>query len=106
MTINSNRLEKMETADELPVREGYAAWSSCYDDDGNPLIALEGPAMREWFGPLRGRRALDIGFGTGRHKQALIEAGAAGVALELAPEMIARAGEEPSLREGASPVLR
>jgi SAM-dependent methyltransferase len=95
----------METPDELPVREGYAAWASCYDDDGNPLIALEGPAMRDGFGPLRGRRALDLGCGTGRHTLALVEAGAEVVALDLTPEMLARARQRPRFREAASHVL-
>ncbi|MGP0063670.1 MAG: class I SAM-dependent methyltransferase [Isosphaeraceae bacterium] len=80
-----------ESADELPVQAGYAAWAPLYDD-GNPLTALEGPAVRAWFGPLAGRRALDIGCGTGRHTLALIEAGAAEIAaLDLTPEMMALA---------------
>jgi malonyl-CoA O-methyltransferase len=82
----------MEPSEELPVQAGYAAWAPLYDDDGNPLIALEGPAVRAWFGPVAGRRALDVGCGTGRHTLALVEAGAAAVvALDLTPEMIARA---------------
>ena len=49
----------MESHEELPVREGYAAWAACYDDDGNPLIALEGPACGDGSGPIWwGRRAL------------------------------------------------
>jgi SAM-dependent methyltransferase len=81
-----------ESAEELPVQAGYAAWAPLYDDDGNPLTALEGPAVRAWFGPLAGRRALDIGCGTGRHTLALIEAGAVEIAaLDLTPEMMARA---------------
>ncbi len=81
-----------ESSEELSVQAGYAAWAPCYDDDGNPLTALEGPAVRAWFGPLTERRALDIGCGTGRHTLALIEAGAAEiVALDLTPEMMARA---------------
>ena len=35
---------------DLPVREGYARWAPLYDDDGNPLTALEGPTMMGWFG--------------------------------------------------------
>jgi SAM-dependent methyltransferase len=77
--------------DDLPVRDGYAFWASCYDDDGNPLIPLEEPAVRAWFGLLRGRRALDIGCGTGRHTRALVEGGASVVALDFCPEMMARA---------------
>src|SRR5581483_11328891 len=61
-----------ESPEELPVQAGYAAWASCYDDDGNPLIALEEPAVRAWFGPLHGKRALDLGCGTGRHTAALV----------------------------------
>jgi SAM-dependent methyltransferase len=76
----------------LSVRDGYAAWASLYDDDGNPLIALEGPAVRNWFGPLDGRRVLDVGCGTGRHTEALLDAGARRVvALDVTPAMIARA---------------
>src|SRR3954452_12248061 len=101
MMIDGNCPRPMETADELPVREGYAAWASCYDDDGNPLIALEGPAMREWFGPLQGRRALDLGCGTGRHTLALVEAGADVVALDFTPEMIAQARRKPALQAAA-----
>jgi malonyl-CoA O-methyltransferase len=81
-----------ESDDELPVQAGYAAWAPLYDDDGNPLTALEGPAVRAWFGPIKGRRVLDIGCGTGRHTLALVEAGASEVvALDLTPEMMALA---------------
>jgi SAM-dependent methyltransferase len=95
----------METPDELPVLEGYAAWASCYDIDGNPLIALEGPAIRAWFGPLQGRRALDLGCGTGRHTLALVEAGAEVLALDPTPEMLDRARRNRRLREAAPHLL-
>ncbi len=76
----------------LPVQDGYAAWASLYDEDGNPLIALEGPAVRAWFGPIDGRLVLDIGCGTGRHTEALLDARASlVVALDLTPEMLERA---------------
>src|SRR3954453_9952369 len=87
----TGRGHPMETADELSVREGYAAWAACYDEDGNPLMALEEPAMRAGFGSLGGRRALDLGCGTGRHSLALSEAGARVTALDTSPEMLARA---------------
>ncbi len=80
----------MESSDVLPVQAGYAAWAPLYDGDGNPLTAIEGPAVRARFGTLAGRRVLDIGCGTGRHTEALIAAGAAEVvALDLTPEMMA-----------------
>jgi SAM-dependent methyltransferase len=84
----------MDLHELMPVQAGYAAWSAFYDDDGNPLTALEGPVARAWFGPLEERRALDVGCGTGRHTVALVEAGARVIALDFTPEMMARAREK------------
>jgi SAM-dependent methyltransferase len=78
----------MEHAKELAVREGYAAWAACYDHDGNPLISLEGPTLRDLWGNVTGKRALDLGCGTGRHTQALAAAGAFVTALDQSPEMM------------------
>ena len=77
--------------EELPVQDGYTLWADFYDTDGNPLIALEGPALVGWFGDLAGRLALDLGCGTGRHTRALVEAGASVVAADLTPAMLRRA---------------
>jgi SAM-dependent methyltransferase len=81
----------MTEVKDLPVRDGYATWASCYDEDGNPLLPLEQEAVRGWFGPLTNRRVLDLGCGTGRHTQALAEAKAWVVALDFCPEMMALA---------------
>jgi len=81
----------MISDDELPVQAGYSLWAPCYDDDGNPLTALEGPAMSSRFGDLAGRRALDLGCGTGRHTRGLLRAGAEVVAADLTPAMLGRA---------------
>jgi SAM-dependent methyltransferase len=78
-----------ESAEELSARDGYAAWAACYEDDGNPLIPLEGPAVAALLGPVAGRRALDLGCGTGRHTLALAQAGAHVTALDQSPEMMA-----------------
>jgi malonyl-CoA O-methyltransferase len=78
----------IESAEELSARDGYAAWAACYEDDGNPLIPLEGPAVRALFGPVASKRALDLGCGTGRHTLALAEAGAQVTALDQSPEMM------------------
>src|SRR4051794_28393841 len=60
-----------ESAEELSARDGYAAWAACYEEDGNPLMPLEGPAVAKLFGSVQGKRALDLGCGTGRHTLAL-----------------------------------
>jgi SAM-dependent methyltransferase len=79
-----------DTAD-LPVLAGYDAWAPLYDDDGNPLTAIEGPAFRAWFGPLEGARVLDLGCGTGRHTLPLAAGGAEVAAVDGSAEMLARA---------------
>jgi SAM-dependent methyltransferase len=78
-----------ESAEELSARDGYAAWAACYEEDGNPLIPLEGPAVAALFGAIAARRALDLGCGTGRHTLALAQAGALVTALDQSPEMMA-----------------
>ena len=79
----------LESVDELSPLDGYAAWSSSYDEDGNPLIALEEPAVEHYFGEVGGASVLDAGCGTGRHTVALARRGARVVALDQSPEMMA-----------------
>lgn len=80
-----------ELSKELSPREGYAAWAACYDEDGNPLIPLEGAAMERLFGAVAGLPVLDVGCGTGRHTLALAAAGARVTAFDQCPEMLSRA---------------
>ncbi len=81
----------MESTKELSVREGYALWAASYDNDGNPLVALEGPAVEARFGNLKGKQALDLGCGTGRYTLALARAQAHVTAVDQSPEMVAKA---------------
>jgi len=86
--MDKHPVKPAESPDELAPGEGYAAWASCYDSDGNPLIALEGPAVRGFFGSIAGQRVVDVGCGTGRHTLALVEAGAMVAAVDQCPEMM------------------
>ncbi len=81
-------MEWREQKSELSPYEGYARWAEQYDTDGNPLIALEGPAVANLLGDLSGKRVLDLGCGTGRHTIVLCQKGGLVTALDQSIEMI------------------
>jgi ubiquinone/menaquinone biosynthesis C-methylase UbiE len=78
----------------LSTREGYDRWSSIYDCDGNPLIALEEPLVEQLLGEIQGLAAIDLGCGTGRHAIRLARAGATVQAVDFSDQMLARAREK------------
>lgn len=80
---------------DLPTREGYDRWASCYDTDGNPLIALEKPLVDHLLGEVRGLAVLDVGCGTGRHAIRMASAGAVVQALDFSPGMMDQARRKP-----------
>ena len=77
------------------VREGYDRWARVYDADGNPLIALEDPAVREAIGNVRGLAVLDLGCGTGRHAVWMAAAGAIVTAVDFSRGMLAESRGKP-----------
>jgi malonyl-CoA O-methyltransferase len=79
----------------LPVREGYDRWATIYDQEDNPLIALEEPCVAEMLGEVRGLRIADIGCGTGRHALRLAQAGASVTAVDFSGVMLERAQRKP-----------
>ncbi|MBA4063192.1 MAG: class I SAM-dependent methyltransferase [Isosphaera sp.] len=81
------------------VRAGYDRWAAVYDHDGNPLQALEGPAVRAAVGDPRGLAALDLGCGTGRHALWLAAAGATVTAVDFSEGMLAEARRKPGADE-------
>jgi SAM-dependent methyltransferase len=76
---------------ETSARQGYRAWSGSYDDPGNPVIALEEPAVWSLVDSLPPGRALDAACGTGRHARHLVEHGHEVLGVDVTPEMIDRA---------------
>ena len=84
---------------ERDARSGYASWSETYDEPGNPLIAVEEPAVRTILAELPIGAALDAACGTGRHARFLAELGHDVVGVDASPEMLAVATEKvPSAR--------
>ncbi len=75
----------------LNVKEGYDLWSTIYDEEDNPLVALEEPVVRLWSQGVRGQRIADIGCGTGRHSIRLAQEGACIDAYDLSLGMMAKA---------------
>jgi SAM-dependent methyltransferase len=97
-------------ADEYEVREvdtrtGYAVWSSSYDIEKNPLIAIEQPHVDALLAPLAVATALDVGAGTGRHAIRLARRGVRVTAIDQSPEMLAQA-RRAAQREGLTIDLR
>ena len=74
---------------EMSVREGYAEWSKQYDEEANPLIALEEPVMLELIGDVKGLEVLDAACGTGRYALRFAEAGARVCGVDATEEMLA-----------------
>ncbi len=81
----------LNDVDHLPTRDGYDRWAAVYDEDDNPLVAIEGPFVHCLMGEVRGLAVLDVGCGTGRHALWLAAAGARVVALDFSDAMLQRA---------------
>ena len=80
---------------EVPTREGYDLWSQIYDDEDNPLIALETPWISRLLGDVRGLTVADVGCGTGRHAITMAAAGARVVGIDFSPGMLAKLRAKP-----------
>ncbi|MEE9295921.1 MAG: class I SAM-dependent methyltransferase [Phycisphaerae bacterium] len=81
--------------DVLPTREGYDQWSAVYDDEDNPLVALEEPHVERLLGNVHGLQIVDIGCGTGRHAAKLVHFGAQVTALDFSDGMMSKARCKP-----------
>jgi Methyltransferase domain len=79
----------------VSVQEGYARWAHIYNDDDNPLIALETPRVQQLLGDVRGITVADIGCGMGRHAVTMAAAGAQVTALDFSTSMLAKAQAKP-----------
>jgi SAM-dependent methyltransferase len=76
---------------EADARDGYREWSVSYDEPGNPIIALEQPALWSLLDSVAPGRALDAACGTGRHAEHLVALGHTVVGVDITAEMLERA---------------
>ena len=89
-------LESEMEVHEIAVAEGYARWADSYDDELNPLIAVEGVLVEGIVREIPMRSAIDVGTGTGRHALALAGRGVAVTAVDPSPEMMGLARRKAS----------
>ena len=83
----------------VSAQEGYKLWAATYDDEPNPLLALEARGLCSMLPDLRGKDALDVGCGTGRWLSILLSRGARSVVgIDCSAAMIVCAATKPSLR--------
>lgn len=77
----------------------HRLWAESYDDDINPLLAVERRVLHTHLDDLRGQRFVDVGCGTGRWLVLAREAGADVFGFDLTREMLAQAVSKPGLKE-------
>ena len=82
-------LESEMEVHEVGVGEGYARWADSYDNEVNPLIAVENALVESIVREIPMRSAIDVGAGTGRHALALAGRGVAVTAVDPSREMLA-----------------
>lgn len=99
-------VERTEATREFDPREGYSLWSESYDEPGNPIVALEQPAVGELISSLAPGRALDAACGTGRHAARLVEFGHRVLGVDVTPEMLTLARQRVTGAEFRTADLR
>ncbi len=78
---------------EIDTQDGYNLWSETYDSTGNPLVATENGALDEMLETLQGKRAVDLGCGTGRNTRKLSALGADVIGMDFSEGMLKKARE-------------
>ncbi len=83
----------------VSVAEGYARWAASYDQNPNPLLALEKRCLLPLLPNVTGKRVLDLACGTGRWLERLLATGPAmGFGIDLSPAMLRVAREKTAIR--------
>ncbi len=80
-----------------PANEAYDRWAAVYDRDGNPLVALDDIVVPALVGSVNGLHIADLGCGTGRHSQRLLDGGARVTCVDFSAGML---GEAKSRLQG------
>jgi len=78
--------------------EGYELWAPAYDRDPNHLLALEERTLKPLLPDLAGQQVLDLGCGTGRWLELLLDLAARRpVGVDRSPAMLSVAATKARL---------
>lgn len=75
----------------MNVQQAYNTWASQYDANDNKTRDLEAKSLRETLRAIEVDRCLEIGCGTGKNTQWLVEKARHTSAVDLSEEMLAKA---------------
>ncbi len=75
-------------------QKNYNTWSSSYDDYPNPTVAIDEIHFPKFYKTWSKNKVLEIGCGTGRHTQRLVEQGNFVIGLDISEGMLSRAQEK------------
>lgn len=81
-------------ADIMDTRQAYNIWASQYDTNNNKTRDLEAKALRRSLCGITFGSCLEIGCGTGKNTEWLVERAEKVLAVDLSDEMLARAKEK------------
>jgi len=91
----ADRFKPGQAAEHVSTRDGYDRWAEIYDQEENPLIAMEEARLPALLGEIAGRDVLELGCGTGRVTTRLVAAGGRITAIDFSSEMVERARRKP-----------
>jgi predicted TPR repeat methyltransferase len=78
----------------MDIKQAYNNWAEQYDDNINKTRDLESIALRKTLDDLHFEHCLEIGCGTGKNSQWLIEKATRLTGIDFSEEMLARAKEK------------
>jgi len=79
---------------KMKARKAYNSWAQQYDTNENKTRALEARALRETLSALHFEKCLEIGCGTGKNTEWLVQKAKQITAVDLSEEMLAKAKEK------------
>ena len=94
--VAQTTLGELVTAISAPA--AYRLWASTYDQDPNPLVALEHRVLSERLDLVPGERMMDLATGTGRWLEYALARGVRGTGVDFCGEMLAAAASKRGVR--------